>query len=190
MQSNIITPLQKEVDGLRAQNARLQGILLEGDPRRDKIIREAQARFNKPAGPKMWDKRKLKLKTLKYELESKEAQVATLLEEIAKVRIECALYAQQVDYEEGLRDETHREHEYRVRRWEEENKHRIQMQEERLEREQRKQARRRAPERALDPRYMEAFIPASAASSSSGYSGYSGYRRSRAEEDDIDDRDV
>lgn len=64
-ESKIITPQQQELDRLRAENMRLQGILHPSDPRRQEIIDYINAKFGKPAGPKIFDKRRDKTLALR-----------------------------------------------------------------------------------------------------------------------------
>ena len=64
-ESTIITPKQREIDSLRAENMRLSGVFHPNDPRRQEIIDFINAKFSKPGGPKMFDKRRDKTLALR-----------------------------------------------------------------------------------------------------------------------------
>jgi hypothetical protein len=146
-----------QVDALRAERDRLCGVLHQDDPVAIAIVREAQARFAKPGGKKLFDKRILKLDDLRKQLTSKERMLATLIEEIGEIRINCALYTAQVERDNVARGEGQDERVDRTSRWEEEAARKQRAKEEKLARDAAKVNKVKEPVK-LDA-YMSQFMP-------------------------------
>lgn len=163
-EANIIQPQQREIDHLRAEVARLSGELLPTDPRYHEIVREANARFSKPGGIKLFLKRKQKLIDLKKQLQSKEELVASLIHELGEIRLNCALYTQQLEHDAAAMTYIENDRRDRVARMEAEEERRMKAKEERLEREKEKVDRARKqrsrPDQAVKPEILAAFMPA------------------------------
>jgi hypothetical protein len=150
---------QVEIDSLRAQVMRLSGVLPESDPRHQAIVREVRARFGKPAGPKMFDRRRAKLKKMRGELESMEETVTAMLQGVAELRLNCALYAAQVDIDNRQINYISEERTARVERWEEEEQRLQKQREDRIRRDQEAAARKRTPVTFAN-QYAAQFLPA------------------------------
>ena len=159
-QSTIISPMQQEIDALRAQVDRLSGVLRPSDPAYQEIVREALARFGKPGSIKLFDRRRVKLTQIKRDLEAKEIQIGALLEEVASLRLNAALYAQRCDIDDELRGEKREEKNDRVGRWEEDAAARDKAARDRVARDQKKLDRRAQPRASASlDRYAAAFAP-------------------------------
>ena len=157
-QSRLVSPLQQQVDALRAERDRLCGVLHPDDPIAVELVREAHARFAKPGGKKLFDKRRQKMIDLRKQLAAKEDLLGTLLEEIAELRINCALYRAQVDIDNVARSEGKDERTERTTRWEEEAARRQRAREEKLAREEAKTKKTRQAVQLSS--YMNEFLPA------------------------------
>ncbi len=157
LQNTVIAPLQQQVDGLRAERDRLCGVLHPEDPAAVALVREAQARFSKPGGIKLFDRRRLKMVDLRKQLVSKEQMLATLIEEIGELRINCALYRAQVDKDNVARGEVKDERHDRTGRWEEEAARRQRAKEEKLARDAAKVNAVKQPVQLSS--YMSEFLP-------------------------------
>jgi len=106
----------------RCEVARLSGVLLPDDPEYGAIVREARARFAKPGGEKLFQKREAKLTRLAGDLQSKEFLVSTLLREISTLRLRCVLYEGQVDLDKQQMGSIVQDKEQRIDRWEEQER--------------------------------------------------------------------
>lgn len=190
-QSNIVGPQQQEIDRLRSEVARLSGVLQPSDPRYQMIHRETMARFAKPGGKKLFDRRRLKFITLRKMLTEKEQMVATLLEEIGEVRLNCILYADQVDRDSMQRVDIGSDQQARVQRWEEEEARRQAAKEERIRGDQepidRRKQQRSTP---MGTRHADEFLPAQLRAAAYQAPGAYGANFSVVDEDMIDDADV
>ena len=161
--SHIIGAQQQEVDALRAQVARLSGILQPNDPEYVEIVREARARFAKPAGPKMFAKRRAKLKTMEGNLNAMEENVGELLSSISALRLNCMLYAGQVEKDDAQAGEIGEEKNLRASRWEEQDAERKRLKDERIKRNQEKRNKERAREQqqlGIAAEHFNRFLPA------------------------------
>ena len=117
-QSNIIGPQQQEIDALRAQVMRLSGVLIPSDPRHYAIVREASARFAKSGGPAMLKRRRAKLKGMTGDLKALEDRVGVSIQEMAELRLNCTLYASQVEQDQRRYGDIEQEEAEKVARWE------------------------------------------------------------------------
>jgi hypothetical protein len=158
-ESSIINPLQQQVDMLRAERDRLCGVLNPSDPICMEIVSEAQARFTKPGSIKLFDKRRLKMIDLRKQLAHKEQMMATLLPEIAELRVSCALYRAQVDKDNIQRGEVKADKRAMQLRWEEDAARRQKAKEDKLERDSAKVRNVKQPVQ-LSAYYSEEFLPA------------------------------
>ncbi len=147
-----------QIDSLRAERDRLSGVLHEDDPVAIAIVREALARFSKPGGIKLFDRRLLKMIDLRKQLaDVKEATMATLIAEIGEIRINCALYRAQVDKDNVARGEVKDERNDRVGRWEEDMARRQEAKEDKLARDSAKVNAVKQPVQLNE--YMSEFLP-------------------------------
>jgi hypothetical protein len=162
-QASIIGPQQREIDALRSQVDRLNGVLHQSDPEYVRIVRTLTARFAMGGGVKLFDKRAKKLKDMEADLVTKSMAMETLLMEISELRITCAMYAQQVDADCKSRGSLKVEQDERVERMEREIKQKQQAREEKLQRERERFERVSQPFQ-LRGNYMTRYMPASASS--------------------------
>ena len=125
------------------------------DPNMIEIHRAAVERFRKPGGVKLFDRRAIKLKKLEGDLQAGEILISQLLPDIARLRLECRLYADQVARDNASRGYAMMDRRERTDRWAEENDRREQAKIDRLKRDQ--------------ERFERARLPASASSSSNLY---------------------
>ena len=88
--------MSEETTGLRAQLLAASGEPDMNNPEMIEIQREAFERFRKPGATKVFDEREVKLVNLEKSLIAKEILAAQLLPEIARLRLECRLFADQV----------------------------------------------------------------------------------------------
>ena len=144
----------------RVQVSRLSGVLLPDDPEYSAIVREARARFAKPGGEKLFQKREAKLTRLAGDLQSKEFLVSTLLREISTLRLQCVLYAGQVDLDKQQMGSIVQDKEQRVDRWEEQERERQRLKAERIAREQqRMQQQQQQRQQAIPLTHFNRFLP-------------------------------
>ena len=139
----VLLCLTEEITGLRAQLLAASGEPDMNNPDMIEIQRAAFERFRKPGGLRLFDRRQVKLVNKEKELMAKELVAAQLLPEIARLRLECRLYADQVARDKVMRGDFVVDQRERIDRWAEENNRREQAKIDRLKRDQEKLDRAR-----------------------------------------------
>ena len=135
--------LTEEITGLRAQLLAASGEPDMNNPEMIEIQRAAFERFRKPGAIKVFDEREVKLVSLEKSLIAKEILAAQLLPEIARLRLECRLFADQVARDKVSRRYVVDDKRERIDRWAEENDRREQAKIDRLKRDQERLERAR-----------------------------------------------